>query len=356
MLDPRSLELASSGGRERKGVADLPWATSIVHTPEFLIDGSHRHEVLTELATYASQRPITAVLAPTHLIERSDDAWIEVDDLLVSDLRSNLDRVGAGNVRIYRPVYLHSGLLRDAGFLHSLATRLRNSPADAVWLGVHPFGTSRSGPLALRRYVDACVALHSAGLPLIGMHTGTVGVLLMALGAISGIESGVTDLENFDQSQFGEMPKKDGKTIGATPRIYVSSLGVFMTQREAREFFSKRGMTSQHACQAGCCRRGVEDMYRYRINHFVTSRRAEVDRLSRTPPHLRPRVYLDEFLRPACDRAVAASRLFTSLNRTRRRLDDWRATVAGILDSNGGEVRSRAVPLSSQRATRSALR
>jgi hypothetical protein len=238
---------------------------------------------------------------------------------------------------------VHSEIARNARFVDALVTRLTNASSDAIWLGVHPFGTNHSGPLSMRHYVDLCVALHRTGLPLIGMHTGTVGVLLMALGALSGIESGVTNLEAFDLSQFGEMTMStSGPNIGATPRIYIQSLGMFMTEKEARAFFGTRGMTAQHICQTGCCRRGIEDTYKYRINHFVTCRKSEVDRVSSVPAHLRPKQYLDDYLRPACDRAIAASRAVPSLVSCRRRLDSWRQAMTGILEAHGGALPSIA--------------
>lgn len=356
VLDTRSLELASHGGRERSGIGDLPWFTSPLHTPNYLLDAAHRYEVVSEIARFTVNHGLSSVLAPTHFLLTPDDPWLRVDDLLTNDLRRHLDLTGGNDVRIYRPVYIHSQLLRSRAFLEDLTTRLVSSPVHALWLGVHPFGTSSAGPLAMRRYVDFCLELHRCGRPLIGIHTGTVGVLLMALGALSGIESGITDLETFRIDQFGELPISDGSpAIGSTPRIYIQSLGVFMTQKEARAFFGVRGLSSQHACQTGCCRRGVEDTYRYRINHFVTNRSEEVRRLSRVPAHLRSKHYLDEFLRPACDKAAAASRAVPSLVPARERLDAWRQTMTGILDRYHGNLPTFAPALrlegDSQRAS-----
>lgn len=350
ILDPRSLELASEAGRLRTGITGLGWYTSTLHTPAFLGDSSNRHEVLSEVVRFVIDKGLSGVLAPTHFIQEQDDPWLDVDDALTRDLRLQLDRLGGRDVQLYRTLYVHSHLIRNAAFLQSITARLSASSANGLWLGVHPFGTNRSGPVALRRYVDLCVALHRTGLPLVGMHTGTVGVLLMALGAISGIESGITDLEGFHLDQFVKLPIADGRpAIGSTPRIYIQSLGIFMTKKEATAFFGVRGITAQHACQIGCCRRGVEDTYQYRIKHFVMSRDSEVQRLSSVPVHLRSKSYLDEYLRPACDKAVVASRAIPSLGRVRRRLDDWRQTMTGILERHGGNLPSTAPALHSRR-------
>lgn len=346
ILDPRSLELASEGGRQRTGIAALPWYTSTLHTPEYFADAGNRLELVSEIAAFAVANKLSGVLSPTHFIQSADDPWLGPDDALTNDLRHSLDRRGGTAIRVYRPLYVHSAVARRSLEVQSLAARLANTPSDAIWLGVHPFGTSHSGPLALRRYIDLCLGLHAAGVPLVGVHTGTIGLLLLALGAIAGVESGVTDLESFNLNQFQDLPVKDGRpVIGSTPRVYIQTLGAFMTQKEAQAFFSVRGMTSQHICQVGCCRRGLEDTFSSKINHFVTCRAAEVNRIASAPTHLRPKLYLDEMLRPACDKAVAASRAVASLASARTRLDDWRQTMTGVLEKHGGTLPSVSRPL-----------
>jgi hypothetical protein len=196
----------------------------------------------------------------------------------------------------------------------------------------------------MRWYIDACRTLHQTGLPIIGQHTGTVGLLLMALGAVGGIECGITEGETFDIEQRIRRPRvpRNGKPMGSAPRVYLTSLQTFLTPKEAQAFFGTRGMTGQHVCQ-GCCGRGVQDMLSNPINHFILSRASEVRRLSDYPLHRRARLYLDEVLRPACDRAVAATRAHPKMLKARTRLDAWRQAYTGFLDSEGGDVRSVAV-------------
>src|SRR5205823_1235341 len=137
----------------------------------------------------------------------------------------------------------------------------------------------------------------------VGLSTGAVGLLLMALGALGGIESGITDGETFDASQHLRRPRvqRDGKPMGATARIYLTTLQTSLTTTEATAFFGTRGMTGQHICQNPnhCCRRGLRDMLANRVEHFARSRQGEVARLSEFPRHRRPQLYLDETLRPA---------------------------------------------------------
>jgi hypothetical protein len=336
VLDPRSLELASAGGRSRGGIAGLPWAGTSIHDTGTLRSRHARADIIVPIAHFVAEHHLDAVLAPTHFFETLDDDWLAIDDMLTLELREALDSLGRADARLYRPLYLPSRLL--AGRYATGAALVGRLGAyhhvEALWIAVHPFGAS-AGPVALRRYVDFCRSLHAAGLPLVGMRTGTVGILLMALGAVSAIESGVTDGETFDVEVLTRAPRtpRDGeKIIGATPRVYLQGLGAFVTTKEAEAFFAVRGMTSSHACQSACCPRGSRDMIERRIDHFALRRQAEIDALSRIPVHRRARDWLDTELRPASDRAIAAERVHPRLRSVRKRLDDWRRTTAGLLD------------------------
>ena len=335
ILDPRSLELSSAGGLERPGISQLPWCTRPAHTAQALGDVDARRRLVGPIAEFAVQNSLSAVLAPTHFVETSDDPWLDIDDLLTVELRHELDRRGGGDILVHRPLYVHSKLFRQLGSIEKLSSRLRTTHFAQLWLAVHPFGTMSSGSIALKRYIEACRILGAVEVPLVAMRTGTVGLLLMAIGAVSAMECGITDGEGFDITHHTTPPRppENGKpVIGSTPRIYIASLGVFMTTREADAFFGVRGMKPRHLCQTGCCPRGYVDIVKKRVDHFLLSRKAEIARLSAIPPRLRGKIYLDEFLRPASDRAVAASRAHVRIPKVRVRLDDWRQTVSAILE------------------------
>jgi hypothetical protein len=336
ILDPRSLELASIGGRVRTGVSDLPWAMSDVHSRSSFASMGTRRFVAAQIARFADQYRFSAVLAPTHLIETADDPWLDIDDALTNQLRIELDALGLDSVAIHRPLYLSSAVISGKDRGRFLSRRLGWAGSDSIWIAVHPFGTSNSGPLSLRRYFDFCRHMHETRIPLIGMHTGTVGLTVMALGAVSGIESGMTDGEGFDVSRHVLAPKElpaGVRPMGSTPGIYIEGLAVFLTTREAMAFYSVKGMTSAHGCRGECCRRGVRDMLENRLPHFATTRRREVDELSRIPSHQRARSWLDDKLRPASDSAIQAARAHPRMHKARRQIDDWRVTVAGIIDT-----------------------
>lgn len=335
ILDPRSLELSSPGGLERPGIARLPWCTQRVDTPQTLADVDARRRFLGPIAEFAVQNSVSAVLAPTHFVDTSDDPWLDIDDLLVVDLRRELDGRGGEDILLHRPLYVHAKLFRRPDSVEKLASRLRTTHFSQLWLAVHPFGTASSGSVALKRYIEACRILGAVEVPLVAMRTGTVGLLLMAIGAVSAMECGITDGEGFDVTHHTTPPRppENGRPIiGSTPRIYIPSLGLFLTTREAEAFFAVRGMKPRHLCQSGCCPRGYVDMVNKRVDHFLLTRKSEVERLSAIPPRHRGKIYLDEFLRPASDRAVAATRAHARIPKVRARLDDWRQTVSGILE------------------------
>lgn len=230
-----------------------------------------------------------------------------------------------------------TGLVLDA----CLEDRQGELRADGVWLRVHPFGTTSSGPLALRRYIEGCREFQTLGVPLVAEHTGTIGVALLAFGAVGGTESGVTYGERFDVGGLLR-PPPGGSAFSPGPRVYIASLGAFLTREQARAFFENRQMRSLFACQTdGCCRRGASDMDADPKRHFLLRRAGEVNFYSRPPEPVRAGLYLEEFLRPATDLALRAARVDATLEPTRKRLEAWRQTLGAM--HAAGLARSSAI-------------
>ena len=98
---------------------------------------------------------------------------------------------------------------------------LKTIEIDAVWLRIHPFGTTAAGPIALRGYIEACRDLHRVGVPLVAERSGTIGVALMAFGAVGGIESGITLGERFDARTLAAPRSPSAKPIlfGVLPML-----------------------------------------------------------------------------------------------------------------------------------------
>ena len=271
-----------------------------------------------------------ALLAPAHIISGARDPWLAIDRRLVEELRRALDTRGRGQTPIYYPLVVRSTVFNDERQRQALIRHLRSLPIDAVWLRIHPFGTTNSGSLALRRYIHACQDFHQLGIPLVAERTGTVGFPLLAFGAVGGIESGVTFGERFTLDRYTR--RSSGAGFLPAPRVYVAEVGAFLSREQAQSFFDKRGMRAAHGCQGQpCCRRGYEDMIANPRRHFVVQRASEVNKLSRTPAELRPTIYMDEFLRPASDAVIRAAKAHPSLEVVRKRLDSWRGTLGAML-------------------------
>lgn len=330
VLDPRVLELATDGGITRGGVAKLPWAgDTLPHTPE-LLTGSFGDALVEAIARQVALKRYSAVMAPVHYIDDPRSPWVAIDARLTRSLRRALNAAGLHDVCIYYPLAVPASILRHGLLRQQLLNTLNGLPIDGVWLRVHPFGTTSSGPLALRRYMESARDFHRLGVPVIGEHTGTIGVALLAFGAISGIESGITMGERYDVKGLLR-PPTGGKAFAPSPRVYLTELGAFVTREQARQLFSNRQMRSLFACKVdGCCRRGATDMDADPRRHFVLRRSGEVSFYGRAPEPLRAGLYLEEFLRPATDYALRATRVLAEIEPARRRLEGWRNTLGAM--------------------------
>lgn len=324
VMDPQALELATPVGFARRGMADLPWAGTQVHTAKDVSRSAT--EMARSIAEFVAERPITAVLAPTHYLATSKSEWLSVDIEMAGELRQQLDAVGRSGTPLYYPLALHAELLRDAGFRRRLMESLRGTPLDSIWLKVHPFGSS-SGPMAMKRYVEACRDFHALGVPLVGERTGTIGVALAAFGAVGGVEGGVTFGERFDVSPL--MKPSDGKPFAPPPKVYLSDIGLLVLRKQAEALFEHRGMKAAFGCQQ-CCRRGVTDMIANPRRHFMLTRSRELGHLSNMPEPLRAGQYLEQFLRPATDLALRAARALPDLENHRRRLEARREALGAL--------------------------
>ncbi len=86
--------------------------------------------------------------------------------------------------------------------------------------------------------------------------------------------------------------------------------------------------------------------------HFIRRRALEVAGLSRIPADLRAGHYLENFLRPASDRALRAAEVTPALESVRQRLDSWRGTLGEDLASRSAFTVS--APATGKRLRRSA--
>lgn len=255
-------------------------------------------------------------------------------DLAVfAELRTALDERGLHWVRVHYPLALPASLLRETDELNAIVAHFKGIDLDSIWLRLHPFGTTSSGPIALRGYIEACHRLHSIGVPLVAEHTGTVGVALMAYGAVSAIESGITIRERFDITTL--VRPLSGRGFSPPPRVYLAEVGAFMKRDRAESFFAHRSMRIRLGCRSRQCSRGdathfLSDPRR----HFVVRRAEEVDSLGKAPYSRRAELYRTEFVESARQLAARAVAVDGDLRSVRERLESW----AGTLDAVGKVV------------------
>jgi hypothetical protein len=340
VLDPVTLELATPVGFTSER-AKLPWAAAEPDSRNSF-SKSRIAAVAHSIASHVAKGPYSGVLSPTHFIGSGNDPWLDIDVDLGVALRHELDTVGLRNTPIYYSLALSSSVFRSKVDRVRIIERLRQLQVDAIWFRVHPFGTSSSGTVALRRYVEGCRDFHPLGLPLVADRTGTAGLALLASGAVSGVEAGVTVGESFDAGRLLRV-RESKQAFSPPPRVYLAPLGAFVTREKAQEIFSHRNAKSRLGCtDSACCAAGVADMLREPREHFVRQRVAEVTRIGQIPRHLRTRQFADDFLARASSLAILAERIDPGLGVVRKRIDDWRIVLDAIADSSIPETHAAA--------------
>lgn len=349
VLDTKMLELATLGGFTAQR-QKLPWAASKPHAISDFRD-LREDDLCALIAQFVADHGYTAVLAPTHYLAGGTmDPWFSIDCASTQKLRAALDRIGKRDVHIFYPFALPMTVFRSAAHIASFVSRLRDLPIASLWLRVSPFG-SDSGHVSLENYINSCRILQNAGVPLVAEKTGTIGLALLAFGAVSGLDTGVATGDKFDFQRLRRVlpPKK----FGMQPRVYIERLNCYLSRRRAAEFFAVRGMREFACHDTDCCLRGVEDMLENNKRHFLNARAKEVSLLSGAPLGMRPAQYLDEILRPATDqlgkipRYVGISEdLASKIERENRKLSGWRATLSGLKRFHVGVSDAKPFPRS----------
>ena len=183
VLDPRTIELATPGGVAQGRVTELPWAgQQLPHTTE-LLSGVAGEQLVEALADYVIRHKFSAVLAPTHYVRSATDSWLEVDTALCGACATS------STLRDWARCRSTIRLRCPQRCCATRASAPRSPPPSARCRSTRcgcacTRSASASGPLALRRYIEGCRALHALGLPLVAGRTGTVGVALLAFGAV----------------------------------------------------------------------------------------------------------------------------------------------------------------------------
>lgn len=333
VLDPQSVELSMPWGVP--SLPKIPWSFEGPHQPETMAAVERTEAYAEKLARVAIENGMTAVLAPSHYLSSFPHPWFEVDLGLARMLRERLDHNAGSHIAIYYPLISNLAQLAQEPVQNRILGQLSNlvddQTVDAVWLRPSNFGSNKSGPISIRRYLRLARKAHALGIPLVAERSGTLGIALVAYGAVGGIESGVTFGESYS---IASSKRSNGAPFVPSPRVYISQLGAFLRREVAREFLTRRGYRSAFGCQRACCRKGVDDMIANPRRHFVVSRSREIAELSSIPPSYRAQHYMDTWLRPASDYAVRAAKAEPALEALRLRLDTWRITFSAILEED----------------------
>lgn len=306
ILDPRTQPAATVGGFTGS-LGALPWGEDRPHRIDDFRGPAGRQRVAS-LADFVLDKGFTQVIAPTHLLQDASDPWLGRDVEVTCWLRDYLDRNGGRRIPIIFSLAIPYSVLRNRTERLPIIDALRDVPAAEVWLKTDNFG-SNSTPTATRNFIEAGVDFHSLEIPIIGdLIGGLLGIGLLAFGAIGGIAHGVTLQERFNASHW-RRSRSSGNTGFTNRRVYIRELDLLLTRSEAQSLFgSSSRARALFACRdAHCCPRGMPDMLGNPARHFLYQRIQEIAGLAPIPGSMRAQRYLEHYLRPATDRALAAA-------------------------------------------------
>lgn len=303
ILDTKSQPATFVGGYS-SSLGALPWglgrrATLADYTG---IEGSRRAD---EIALFATDHGLSAVIAPTHLVSSANDPWFDADRKVSSRLRAILPR---GTALVYS-LAVPMQLLRNAGEREALIEGLRGVEMDALWLKIENFGADATGE-KLQAYIEAVLGFHSLGVPLIGDHVaGLPSLATLAFGAVGGIAHGVMMFEGFRASGWRRPPSGNPRT--PSPRVYLQALDMLVSRDQAAAFLEhSTRVKGQHACRdPRCCPRGPRDMLEHPGRHYCYTHARQVEELSSTPAAQRVSTFMEGTLRPRSDALAAAAAL-----------------------------------------------
>jgi hypothetical protein len=331
ILDTRLMELATVNGHTNRR-SELPWARSEPHRPQDL-SGAAGRSAAGAIVDFINKYGFNALIVGHYLERGAADTWFAVDVALLQELRRQLDGAGHEEVALYYALAVPTSVFHDATQMASIKAGLQRVDIDGIWLRVHPFGSS-SGHITLQRFIRSCRDLHALNLPMVVEKAGSVGLALLAFGAVSGLESGVSSGDKFDYARLVKPAGEQRKAFAPHARVYIPGLGIFLDKDTAKTFFNNRSLKASYGCQnTACCRRGTQDTLSDPRRHFIFTRMEEVGAISQVPAQLRPNQYLDNVLRPATDRlgrvlqAGLANEIKTRVDKERRKLDGWRHTL-----------------------------
>jgi hypothetical protein len=346
VLDPNFAEMAVPGKFVSSALQKLPWANHDRPWEPVDFGRIRNHDAAKTIAEFAIKAGVSAVLAPTHLVETLGEDWRLIDLRICEALRYELDCCGGSGIPIDYQLITTVALLKDPKSRAAFAADIRMMPIENVWLRASGFGSAATGA-GTRLYIEAVRDLHEIGRPIIADMAGGLATLgAVAFGAIGGMSHGVGQKETFRASDWRKPPSSGG---GSASRVYVKELDRSFKEEQLQAIFNAKGGRSRFCCaDTSCCPHGAEDMVENEHAHFLTQRCRQLDDLSGVPDDRRVGHFFLRHLDPAIRSArhavtlkIADEQVRKAVFEAKRRLMRLRDALADLYEKGAADTRSR---------------
>lgn len=346
VLDTNFAEL-SSIGKFQGASRQLPWARDDRPWSADDLAGNRADYVASQIAEFAIEEKVDVVLSPSGLIEANSD-WLTTGVLMNQALARTLNRSGGNHISLDYQLIGTMALLREADFRADAKAALTDVAAENVWLRTSGHDANSTGT-GSRRYIEAVCDLHEINRPFIADMTGGFPALsAAAAGAIGGFSFGVGQKEAFRANDYRREPVISSG--GGPKRVFVLELGRWISEEQFTIMTQAKGARTKLICpDTSCCANGKDDMIDNRNGHFLKSRHAQIDQMSRVPDDRREADFLLKHISPALRTARALARLDYGDEKTtktildeKKRLTLMNDVLADMLVDSGNRTRSEA--------------
>ena len=267
VLDPEAAEAAAPAFADRLA-GKLPWAVGVAQPADATEERVVRDAVA--LAAFAAERPVDAVLAPSHLIDGGQGPrWLARDGAACVALREALDRAGLGRVAVDYMLVARVECLADPDRLAEIRRALAPLPFRHLWLRAGPFGLGHTHHAGV--VIAAVAALGALGRPVVLDHAGgLVGLAPAVIGDASGLCHGVGAKLGFDPGHWPRGPAARTGPAGGRRGVYQPSLDRMASavEQKALNRLPARGRTAFSCTGEGCCASDA-DVLEDRDGHFL---------------------------------------------------------------------------------------
>ena len=315
VLDSNFAEL-SSIAKFQGASRQLPWARPDKPWSAEDLVGNRADYVASQIAEFALEEQVDVVLSPNGLIEVGSD-WLAAGVRLNQALARTLARSGGSRVAVDYQLIGTMALLREPSFRSDIKAALKDVAAENIWLRTSGHDANSTGT-GSRRYIEAVCDLHEINRPLIAdMAGGFPALSATAAGAVGGFSFGVGQKEAFRANDYKRVPANGGG--GGAKRVYVSELGRWFSEDHFVIMSQAKGAKTRVLCRdTSCCINAGDDMIDNRNGHFLKSRAAQIEQISRVPDERREADFLLKQIGPALRTARALSRLDYTDNKVLR--------------------------------------